>query len=283
MRKIFLMIFAACIVTSLTSCKDKTSKVQETNSTETLTDNEATDEEVEEPVEELSYETILIEKNKKLGKSDIVFKFEVDYPTTGNAELLNEIKKNIFYMIGDSTKHDMSVKQLHNIAQKYIDDSMSEIKELDIDLGDEYAPSYGYTGSIKLDENTDKYVTYIGDSYIFSGGAHGMPYKAYLTISKKTNKALGLDNIILKNKHKELKKLLKKYIVNQYYHGEAPDWGGMFKFDIPGLAPALTVNGIIFYYGAYEIDCYAAGMPHCTIPYNKIENLMTPEAKELII
>ncbi|MDY6114103.1 MAG: RsiV family protein, partial [Alloprevotella sp.] len=55
-----------------------------------------------------------------------------------------------------------------------------------------------------------------------------------------------------------------------------------FEFTLPAEAPALKSDGVKFQYQAYEICCYAMGMPDCTIPYDEIRPMLTDYAKQLI-
>ena len=50
---------------------------------------------------------------------------------------------------------------------------------------------------------------------------------------------------------------------------------------LPAAAPYLSPDGVVFVYGQYEIGAYAIGMPTFTVPYDKIEKYLTPEARRL--
>ena len=263
MKKIFIAMFSAFMLTSLTSCNN-TPK----NSDEAVSDN-------------LAYKTVVVEEEDDSLR--IKYRFVVDFPVQGSDSLVAEIKKDIFYTLGDSSLTDMSENNLQTIGKNYISSNAEDMKEELKDATDRnYVASYANEGNVKMIENTDKYVTYKSDSYDYRGGAHGMPFCTYFTIDKSSNKTLTLNDIIAADKLDEFKELLKSYIVNQYYEGETPAWGEIFKFELPTQAPAITTNGVIFSYGAYEIDCYAAGMPNCTITYEDLEGMMTPEAEALI-
>ena len=262
MKKIFIAALSVFMMTTVISCDNKSKNNDPAES------------------DKLAYETITVEEG---GDSlRMRFRFVVDFPIQGPEALVNEIKKNIFYSMGDSALTDMSEKNLNTIGKKYLDLYEEEVKEMQDSYDGNYAVSYANEGQVKIIENTDKYVTYNTDSYNYTGGAHGMPYNAYFTIDKSNNKTLTLKDVIAADKMDAFKEMLKGYIVAQYYEGETPAWDDVFKFDLPTQAPAITANGIIFNYAAYEIDCYAAGMPKCKIPYEDIEEMMTEEAKTLI-
>lgn len=263
MKKLFTLMLSAVMTASFISCNNNNKKqVDNTN-------------------EVLAYKTITVKKTDDA--FPIQFKFIIDFPIQGEEALVNEIKKNIFDNINDSTHSDLSEEGLYKVANKYISDNTAEFKEMEKEFDNGFKPSYSYEGSIKVIDNTDKYITYKTISDDYAGGAHGMPYSGYFTIDKETNKTLSLYDIFDANKKEDLKDIIKINIVNQYFEGEEPDWSGnVFKFDLPSQTPGITSKGIVFCYGAYEIECYAAGMPHCTIPFDEISDLMTPYAKALI-
>ena len=262
MKRIFIAMFSVFMLTSLISCDNKS---KESNITDT---------------ENLAYETIIVEEEDD--SLNIRYRFVVDFPIQGPDSLVNEIKKNIFYTLGDSSITDMSENHLRTIGKKYISSNTDDLKEMLADSDGRYEVAYANEGKVKIIENTGKYVTYNTNSYDYTGGAHGMPYNGFFTINKSNNKTMKLNDIIAADKMDEFKELLKSYIVEQYYQGETPSWGEIFKFTLPTQDPAITTNGFIFSYSAYEIDCYAAGMPNCTISYEDIEGMLTPEAKDLI-
>lgn len=125
-------------------------------------------------------------------------------------------------------------------------------------------------------------ITYHLNDYLYSGGAHGASRDFSFTISKTGAQQMDWNDIIRSECRKDLEAKVKKAIIEEYYQGEEPEWGEVFKFALPEQAPALTDSGLIFNYASYEIDCYAAGKPHCTLPYDEVREMMTPEAQALI-
>lgn len=273
MKKIFNLMLAALVLASVTGCK----KVEKPVVDEVQQQEEP---QKTEKSEHLAYETIIVEEGNDSLR--INFRFVIDYPTMGNESLVREIKQNIFHSLGDSTSTDFGTDNLSKIGLKFLDESKKDSEEFRNEMEDGFIPAYSFDGSIKMVDNTNRFVTYKVNSYTYSGGAHGMPYTGYFTIDKRTNKTLKLNDIIDAKFNNELAEIIKKSIVAVYYEGNTPNWDDVFKFALPTQAPGMTTDGIIFCYGAYEIDCYAAGMPYCTIKYEDIEHLMTPEAKALI-
>ena len=53
-------------------------------------------------------------------------------------------------------------------------------------------------------------------------------------------------------------------------------------FPLPTQEPWLTADGVKFCYTAYEIAPYAAGQPSGTIPAEKVDKLLTPDARQML-
>ena len=65
--------------------------------------------------------------------------------------------------------------------------------------------------------------------------------------------------------------------IYQYTYHISEEWYDAKEFFLPN--PALTDEGVVFSYQPYEIACFAAGMYHFTIPYNRLMDYLTDEAK----
>ena len=144
---------------------------------------------------------------------------------------------------------------------------------------DDYRPKYSYDDDISVSDVTDGYVTFESCGYDYRAGAHGMPWQYRFTADRATGKQLKWADIIKISMKTKLKPLLKKAVLDQYFN-DAPDM--MDSFDLPGAEPALTPKGVWFGWGAYEIACFAAGMPECVVPYDKLQDYLTDYAKEVI-
>jgi hypothetical protein len=125
---------------------------------------------------------------------------------------------------------------------------------------------------------TPEYVGHINDfemfeisSYIFTGGAHGMPYREYLVFDQKTKKQVQLADMLQSGKKLQFKALA----YNAY-----KDWVKTVDKDVKSYEKnwpftlsdnvTLTDKGIDIRYQPYAIAPYAYGMPVLSIPYNKL-------------
>ena len=131
---------------------------------------------------------------------------------------------------------------------------------------------------------TPEYVGHINDfetfeisSYVFTGGAHGMPYSEYLVFDQKTKKQIKLADMLQSGKKPQFKALA----YNAY-----KDWVKTVDKDVKNYEKnwpftlsdnvTLTDKGIDIRYQHYAIAPYAYGMPVLSIPYSKLSGIIQP-------
>ncbi|MFC0337356.1 Protein of unknown function [Kushneria avicenniae] len=114
-------------------------------------------------------------------------------------------------------------------------------------------------------------------SYVMTGGAHGMPLAAYMVIDEKSRQVLTLDDMLQQGQHPAFEAALKNawqdWIENsdQAQGLEPQDW----PFS-PSDNAAPMEDGMAVTYGVYTLGPYAIGMPTLTIPYSDLENVLKP-------
>ena len=116
------------------------------------------------------------------------------------------------------------------------------------------------------------------DSYVFTGGAHGMPYSEYLVFDQKTKKQIQLVDMLQSGKKSRFKALA----YNAY-----KDWVKTVDKDVASYEKnwpftlsdnvTLTDKGIDIRYQHYSIGPYAYGMPVLSIPYSKLGGIIKPQ------
>ena len=284
MKKNYFILAGCCLLLTMTGCKKKvvSSTTNSTDSTATETVVSPSSENTTAAViDSFKVESVVIEQE---GDSEfpVNFKFTIDFPQKGSKNLVNNVRKGIFVALGDSARQtDFTLEELNNIGKRYVAKATHNMKEILKEYKTREDIEYANNGKIVLEEETDRYVTYLVDSYLYEGGAHGMPQKYYLSFDKLSGNPMQWKNIFSENQKETLSTLVREAIVQQYYKGKH-EWDEIFKFSLPQQAPAFTSEGLTFYYRSYEIDAYAAGMPNCTLPYAIVKPLMTPEAQALI-
>ena len=115
------------------------------------------------------------------------------------------------------------------------------------------------------------------DAYIFTGGAHGMPYSEYLIFDMNTKKQVRLEDMLQVSKKPRFKalaydayktwvKTVDKDVVNY-----EKSWPFTLSENI-----TLTDKGVDIQYQHYDIAPYAYGMPVLSIPYSKLRGIIKP-------
>jgi hypothetical protein len=150
-------------------------------------------------------------------------------------------------------------------------------------------PGWGYEFSLKKMGETDKYVVFDSENYMYRGGAHGGIIGAGpMTFRKKDGARI--TDFFLPDCLPELQPVLTKGLAE--YFREPMEGTGLKFLDYLNLkdgliplsewAPYPAEDGLHLIYQQYEIGAYAFGMPSCTLPWEDVEPFLTPEAKALL-
>lgn len=147
-----------------------------------------------------------------------------------------------------------------------------------------------YDMSIKKIEETEKYVVYLSQNYIFLGGAHGMvtgfgPMTFDLKTGKKITNFIDSKNLV------KIQPLLREGLKSYFASNDKAITDKELKsrllinsktIPLPAYDAYPNEEGLVFTYQQYEIAPYSDGMPTFTISYNKIKPYLSKEAKELL-
>lgn len=115
------------------------------------------------------------------------------------------------------------------------------------------------------------------DSYVFTGGAHGMPYSEYLVFDLSTKKQIKLDDMLQSGKKSKFEALAydayKTWVktVDDDVSSYEKNWPFTLSDNI-----TMTDEGIDIRYQHYSIGPYAYGMPVLSIPYSKLDGIIKP-------
>ena len=152
-------------------------------------------------------------------------------------------------------------------------------------------PGWEYDFSLLKNRETDRYVVFLSEDYVYLGGAHGgIVGRGGLTFDKKDG--LLVDKFIDPSSLDAIQPLLRKGLTDYFADGEVEitseelddmlflESAGIIPF--PAWTPFPTEDGLVFTYQQYEIAAYAAGMPNFIISYDDVLPFLTPEAKTLL-
>lgn len=145
------------------------------------------------------------------------------------------------------------------------------------DLPDDRSVSYELMVKPDYIGHVNSFEMFKVDAYIFTGGAHGMPYSEYLIFDMNTKKQMRLEDMLVAGKKSGFKalaydayktwvKTVDKDVVNY-----EKSWPFTLSENI-----TLTDKGVDIQYQHYDIAPYAYGMPVLSIPYSKLRGIIKP-------
>ena len=191
---------------------------------------------------------------------------------------------------------DKALEVLGKLSQEDYEERVNSIEEND-GLTDEQRkeilddmPGWEYDFGLLKERETDEYVVFLSQDYVYLGGAHGgVTGRGGLTFDKKDGHLVEqfLDSACLD----AIQPLLRKGITDYFSEDDdeiSPEELDNYLFlesgviPFPAWTPYPGEDGLVFTYQQYEIAAYAAGMPNFAIPYEDLLPYLTPEAKALL-
>ena len=120
----------------------------------------------------------------------------------------------------------------------------------------------------------ERFISYTQQEYEYSGGAHGMPYWVPHTFDLHTGEELGLDFFVA-NDETEFKDIVTEQFIKMYEVDPALYWDDaveMVRESVGYESPYyLKEDGLVIYYGPYDLAPYAAGFVEIVVPYENLE------------
>lgn len=164
------------------------------------------------------------------------------------------------------------IATLDNFAKAQLRDMPAD-SELRYSL--EVSPQY--LGHIGLTDGNDLELFEV-NSYVYLGGAHGMPYTEYLLLDTQAKRRLTLDDLLLAKAkpkfealaHDAFRTWVKSLDSDVQQHEE------MWPFFLTDNV-SLNDQGVVLKYQAYDIAAYAFGQPELVIPFAKLNGVLKPE------
>ena len=222
----------------------------------------------------------------------IIVSLDLDLPE-GNSILARRIREWVNEQISaNNSQGPMYFKGDQNNSQAMADYYGNEIKKA---LEETIDPPIfnGYRdveiSTSKIFENP-KCVTWMFVVEEYTGGAHGFHSCYGATFRKEDGRMFGSD--IVSHDYEAEQKLIpmvfdglceyfnatKEEVLGEYTDGSLKE----YLLPLPKYGPWFTSGGVDFLFQQYEIAAYAAGMPGFTIPYDKMEGLLSPAAADLL-
>ncbi|MFF2533066.1 DUF3298 and DUF4163 domain-containing protein [Brevibacillus sp. NPDC058079] len=132
--------------------------------------------------------------------------------------------------------------------------------------------------------NAGKLVSFSVQTYIYTGGAHGMTDVTYYTIDNQA-KAKELKLADLFQPGYDYRTILNQIISQQIKAKTEAD--GFNPYDAfesirEDQGFSFKDGNLVIHFGQYEIAAYAAGMPEFSIPAHRYQGLLKPEVREAL-
>lgn len=207
-------------------------------------------------------------------------------PFNGNAgdseALFNYYEKNALEAIGAASDADVN-ERADNIREA------EDLTEAEKQKYIAYLAGWGYEFSLKKTEETEKYVVFDSQDYVFRGGAHGGIIGAGpMTFSKKDGTRVtdffvpdclsDLQPLLIKGLEVYYRDFLETTQQRLLDHVTLKD--GLIP--LPEWAPYPSADGLELVYQQYEIGPYVDGMPTCTLAWEDVAPFLSPQAKALL-
>lgn len=196
---------------------------------------------------------------------------------TGICKLHALLEINVDYPL-EYAELPFAMERLDSVIDTEIQSFMMMFVEADI------VPSWsGWGLSMVYSEvrYSETIFTVIFDEYLYTGGAHGTPITYAMTFDTEAETELTLDDVftdvdaglalVAPFAVAQVNELLGEYADSDWIAtGTAPD-------DENNYATwALSEEGIIFYFGAYQVAPYAAGTQMVIIPFTDLLDVLEP-------
>ncbi|MAU12271.1 MAG: hypothetical protein CL607_20785 [Anaerolineaceae bacterium] len=154
-----------------------------------------------------------------------------------------------------------------------------------------HASPNGHPWELYLDYETFTYnadvVSIKFAGYQYTGGAHGLPYiKTFVfDLSGDTSRILTLNDVFQEehNPWLTIQPMVKAQLLEQFGDSADASWIDEGTGENPDNYASFVIDGdaIVFYFQAYQVAPYVAGMPSVRIPLADINVLLKPPFLEM--
>lgn len=158
-----------------------------------------------------------------------------------------------------------------NANIEYLRDNAQDYDEwLDYDI-----PGFSFSSNVSPIYYMDgRYLSFTQENYDYTGGAHGMPYWICYTFDLETGNELMLSDIVAEDEE-TLKEIVTRYFTEIYNENPDEYWDDAVEVVNENTSLQspfyLSNDGIVFYYGPYELAPYAGGFKEVVVPYSEID------------
>ena len=235
----------------------------------------------------VSVETVKYEKSDSTAEVSIL----VQWPMEGNKALVDSLRHHIANLLESEIDGPKAIETYgESLFESLSEDWHSVYDEMEPEAR---MGAFSKTHDITVLAETDHYITYHYQTYMYGGGAHGYTTEVGFTFRKSDGRQIPL---LTETESPQLASLIKEG-VRGFFSGEAEkpytdeelleflfieEVSALNHIPLPVNPPYLTKTGLVMLYTQYEIGPYSSGIISFEIPFDKIRPFLTTEAKALI-
>ncbi len=116
-------------------------------------------------------------------------------------------------------------------------------------------------------------------SYLYTGGAHGMPGRGFINYDRQQKRELELKELLLPGQEASFWKLAAQahqQWLKEQGHSSDPEFLEFWKFERTRNI-ALLKDRVLLKYDVYSIAPYSSGHPQLSIPKQQLDGILKPE------
>ncbi|WP_026903058.1 DUF3298 and DUF4163 domain-containing protein [Pedobacter glucosidilyticus] len=221
----------------------------------------------------LVYELINFYKTTPSCKTDSCEAYvKAVYPVF-KVEALNKFITNIITTL---PYNGQPTRNLNLAADSFINDYLRFKKEFP-----DSPAGYAWDQNFRIAYQDKDFINFAYQSYIYTGGAHGLETIQYFNISKKDYQIIQLKDIFDKDEKAQLNTIAEQ-IFRKQEGLKANDNLDSYFFDDQKFSLnenfIITNKGLEFLYNPYEIKAYAYGRTMLFIPYQDIKEIIKKDS-----
>lgn len=158
--------------------------------------------------------------------------------------------------------------------------TFSNLADLSTDFWRTAESRYEIVLGASVKRATPEIVVIALESYLFSGGAHGMSTMQYINWLPELDRILTLEAMLLPGRLSAFEVALKrahaKWLeTNEFAKADSVAYEKMWPFQFSDNA-ALLANGIAVTFDPYTLGPYVLGMPTIVIPFSDLKGIVNP-------
>lgn len=199
---------------------------------------------------------------------------DLTFPVFAGGALADSLNRFVLDCLCFSLMEDKSCPDVQTIAGDFI----GEYKALLADLPDE-TTGWELAQKIAVTRDTLGVLSMKHETYVYTGGAHGLPSTLFYNLSRENGRLLALEDLLQPNARTSLLIIAEQVFraEQEIPAGQSLQAGGFwFENDVFALPENFTITneGLLFLYNPYEIASYADGMIEVLVPFERIQALL---------